>query len=130
MLDILAGRKIGRGIRGTITVNGKPVTAKISGQYFSYVAQEDVFVATLSVWEALMFYTELSLPGDFTTEQRKGRMRAVLRTMGLEKVTKSMVNVYTDGMAYLCLTDHHHLKCYLCKLHHQLASAELLALHR
>ena len=67
------------------------MTTKTSSQYFSYVAQEDVFVATLTCWEALTFYTELSLPGEFTQGQRKGRMRAVLRTMGLEKVTNSKV---------------------------------------
>ena len=32
--------------------------------------QEDVFVPTLSVWEALMFYTQLSLPGDLSMDQR------------------------------------------------------------
>lgn len=91
LLDILAGRKIGKGIRGSVTINGKPVTTETSSQYTSYVAQEDVFVASLSVWESLSFYITLSLPGDFTAKQRKGRMTAVLRTMGLEKVTHSKV---------------------------------------
>ncbi len=96
LLDLLAGRKIGKGIRGSVTVNGRPVTTDTSSQYFAYVAQEDVFVATLSVWEALAFYTELSLPGDFTSEQRKGRMRAVLRTMGLGKVTNTKASSHSN----------------------------------
>lgn len=98
LLDLLAGRKIGKGIRGSVTINGKAVTTDTSSQYFAYVAQEDVFVATLSVWEALAFYTELSLPGDFTSEQRKGRMRAVLRTMGLEKVTNSKASALDNPL--------------------------------
>lgn len=96
LLDILAGRKIGRGIRGSVTINGKPVTTETSSQYFAYVAQEDVFVATLTVWEALSFYTQLSLPGDFSADQRKARMKAVLQTMGLEKVTQSRVSCDTS----------------------------------
>jgi ABC-type multidrug transport system ATPase subunit len=54
-------------------------------------AQEDVFVPTQSVWEALLFYTQLSLPGDLSMTQRQERMNSVLRTMGLEKVKNSKV---------------------------------------
>ena len=59
--------------------------------------QEDVFVPTLSVWEALMFYTQLSLPGDLSMDQRKSRMISVLRTMGLEKVIKTKVGGVLPG---------------------------------
>ncbi len=55
--------------------------------------QEDVFVPILSVWEALMFYTQLSLPGELSMSQRTSRMLSVLRTMGLEKVINSKVGM-------------------------------------
>lgn len=91
MLDLLAGRKIGKGIHGVITYNGKQVNADNASKFASYVSQEDVFVPTLTVWEALEFYTSLSLPGEFTREQRKTRMESALATMGLTKVKTSKV---------------------------------------
>ena len=65
--------------------------------HWDLAVQEDVFVPTLSVWEALMFYTQLSLPGDLSMDQRKSRMISVLRTMGLEKVVKSKVGGVLPG---------------------------------
>lgn len=100
LLDLLAGRKIGKGVSGSVTINGKQVTTETASQYTSYVAQEDVFVPTQSVWEALLFYTQLSLPGDLSMTQRQERMNSVLRTMGLEKVKNSKVGgVLPGGLA-------------------------------
>lgn len=91
MLDVLAGRKIGKGIHGEVTYNGKQVTAENASKFAAYVSQEDVFVATLTVWEALEFYTSLSLGEEFTREQRKQRMESALATMGLTKAKNTKV---------------------------------------
>ena len=91
MLDILAGRRFGKGVKGSVTINGDQITPDTASKFASYVGQEDVFVASLSVWEALHFYTQLSLPGHFTPDQRKGRMESVLETMGLLRVKNSKV---------------------------------------
>lgn len=91
MLDLLAGRKMGKGISGEITYNQKQITADNASKFASYVSQEDVFVPSLTVWEALQFYTALSLPGDFTTAERNARMWSALVTMGLHKTKTSKV---------------------------------------
>ena len=91
MLDILAGRRFGKGVKGSVTINGDQITPDTASKFASYVGQEDVFVASLSVWEALHFYTQLSLPGHFTPDQRKSRMESVLETMGLLRVKNSKV---------------------------------------
>ena len=91
MLDILAGRKIGKGIHGEVTFNGQQVTAANASKFASYVSQEDVFVPTLTVWEALQFYAILSIPEELTKQQLDSRMWAALVTMGLHKVKTSKV---------------------------------------
>ena len=44
LLDLLAGRKIGKGVRGQVTINGKQITTRLASQYTSYVAQVKPFL--------------------------------------------------------------------------------------
>ena len=92
MLDVLSGRKHGKGVEGRVTLNGQPITPETSNKYISYVGQEDVFMPTLSAWESLLFCTQLCLPA-MPVKQRNARMEAVLETMGLTRVKNSKVGV-------------------------------------
>ena len=92
MLDVLSGRKHGKGVEGRVTLNGQPITPETSNKYISYVGQEDVFMPTLSAWESLLFCTQLCLPA-MPVKQRNARMEAVLETMGLLRVKNSKVGV-------------------------------------
>ena len=88
---------MGKGVGGEVTLNGQPLTAQSASQYTSYVGQEDVFVASISVWEALMFYTQLSLAGNYSNSDRIARMETVLETMGLMRVRRSKVTLPSQG---------------------------------
>lgn len=90
MLDVLAGRKIGQGVGGLITLNEKIMTRELSNRCISYVGQEDVFMPTLSAWESLLFVSQLRTASANKAE-RFARMDAVLRQMGLLKVKHSKV---------------------------------------
>lgn len=83
---------MGKGVGGMVSINGSALTSQTVNQYTAYVGQEDVFVASISVWEALLFYTQLSLPGDLTDAERKSRMEMVLETMGLLRLRRSKVS--------------------------------------
>lgn len=90
MLDVLAGRKYGQGVEGLITLNGHAMTRELSNRCISYVGQEDVFMPTLSAWEALLFVSQLCMAPQPKAE-RAARMNAVLEQMGLTKVKYSKV---------------------------------------
>lgn len=91
MLDVLAGRKFGRGVEGVITLNGHTMTRELSNRCISYVGQEDVFMPTLSAWESLLFVSQLCMDPAPRAE-RTARMNAVLEQMGLSKVKHSKVS--------------------------------------
>ena len=90
LLDVLAGRTTGKGVSGTVSVNGLPITPETSNMYISYVGQEDVFMPTLSAWESLSFITQLCM-GPLPRCERESRMESVLTTMGLARVKNSKV---------------------------------------
>lgn len=68
LLDILAHReKIGR-VEGAITLNGVAIQDDNVSSYrrlIGFVAQEDVLVPTLTVWESIYFAAKLKLPSTF-----------------------------------------------------------------
>lgn len=90
MLDVLAGRKVGQGVEGVITLNGHVLTRELANRCISYVGQEDVFMPTMSTWESLLFVTQLCMEPALKSV-RAARMDAVLEQMGLLKVKHSKV---------------------------------------
>lgn len=90
MLDILAGRKIGKGLEGTVTLNGLPIEPNLANRCISYVGQEDVFLPMLTVWESLLFIARLSMQ-PLPNVVREARMNKVLETLGLSRVKNSKV---------------------------------------
>lgn len=96
MLDVLAGRKFGKGVEGVITLNDQVMTRELSNRCISYVGQEDVFMPTLSAWESLLFVSQLCMASASTAE-RHARMDTVLDRMGLLKVKHSKVGGALPG---------------------------------
>ena len=90
MLDVLAGRKYGKGVEGVITLNDHVMTRELSNRCISYVGQEDVFMPTLSAWESLLFVSQLCM-APAPKAEHVARMNAVLEQMGLTKVKYSKV---------------------------------------
>ena len=91
MLDVLAQRKRGPGVIGTILLDGAP--ADSSFQLVSaYVTQEDVFVAQLSALETLRFYAALTVLARVISKDREARVLDVLATLGLAHVGHTKVS--------------------------------------
>jgi ATP-binding cassette subfamily G (WHITE) protein 2 len=63
----------------------------------AYVAQEDVFVPTMTSWETLVFHATLTLPKAVSHEERQSRMEDVLRTMGLWRARGTQVGGALPG---------------------------------
>ena len=61
LLDVLAGRKSTGRLGGGVRMNGRPC-GTLFKRISAYVAQEDVFVPTMTSWETLVFHATLTLP--------------------------------------------------------------------
>jgi ABC-type multidrug transport system ATPase subunit len=93
LLDVLAHRKRGSGVSGTILLNGTPIDSRFQ-LVSAYVTQEDVFVAQLSALETLQFYAALTLPARVSAKERDARVLGVLATLGLAHVKDTKVTVF------------------------------------
>ena len=61
LIDVLAGRKTAGKLGGGVKMNGRPC-GTLFKRISAYVAQEDVFVPTMTAWETLVFHATLTLP--------------------------------------------------------------------
>jgi ABC-type nitrate/sulfonate/bicarbonate transport system ATPase subunit len=84
LLDILAARKSCGKMTGEVHMNGLPC-GDLFRRISAYVAQEDVFVPTMTAWETLVFYATLTLPKAVSLEERTRRIVDVLQIMGLSR---------------------------------------------
>nr|XP_048705070.1 broad substrate specificity ATP-binding cassette transporter ABCG2-like [Caretta caretta] len=90
LLDILAARKDPHGLSGEILINGAPRPANfkcISG----YVVQNDVVMGTLTVRENFEFSAALRLPSTVAEQEKKERVKQIIRELDLAKVADSKV---------------------------------------
>ncbi|KAF0685462.1 hypothetical protein As57867_022579, partial [Aphanomyces stellatus] len=65
-------------------------------RYASYVMQDDVFYATLTVKEHLMFQAELRMGKTFNAVQREARVDYVINELGLTKCRDSQIGGVQD----------------------------------
>jgi ABC-type multidrug transport system ATPase subunit len=85
-------------IRGSVVVDDQPLTPKLARE-FGYVLQHEKLHPNLTVWEALMFSALLGLPRTLTYQEKKQRVKQVLRSIGLHKVKKSMIGDTEEGLS-------------------------------
>jgi ATP-binding cassette, subfamily G (WHITE), member 2 len=90
LLDMLAGRKTTGRLAGSVFMNGHPVDRAFK-RLSAYVAQEDVFVPTLTATETLRFHARLRAERGTPAATLDARMSAVLEAMGLARVATTTV---------------------------------------
>ncbi|CAK4617831.1 unnamed protein product [Aphanomyces euteiches] len=93
MLDVISGRN--NNFTGSVTVNGQKWT-KAMNRYASYVMQDDVFYATLTVKEHLMYQAELRMGKTFNAVEREARVDYVIDELGLTKCRDSQIGGVAD----------------------------------
>lgn len=85
LLDVLARKKTGGHVHGTVKINGveqDDTFKRLSG----YVEQQDIHTPRASIREAMMFSAALRLPLDATLEDRKQAVRETAALLGLTEV--------------------------------------------
>ena len=70
LLDVLAGRKTGGYIEGTINVEGYPKRQEIFSRISGYCEQTDIHSPYLTVYESLQFSAYLRLPTEVNSHKR------------------------------------------------------------
>lgn len=89
LLEAIAGR-VTNGDTGSVTLNGKELTANQRRRQFAFVQQDSILAANLTVSEVLEFAAAMRLAG-LTAQQRAGRVRWLLVTLGLEAIADSKI---------------------------------------
>ncbi|XP_046313501.2 broad substrate specificity ATP-binding cassette transporter ABCG2-like, partial [Marmota monax] len=90
LLDILAARKDPSGISGDVWVHEVPEDSNFPHNT-GYVVQDDVVMDTLSVRENLWFSAALRLPTTMTKQEKKERIKNIIKELNLEEVADSKV---------------------------------------
>lgn len=86
---VLADKKIK--LSGTLLVNGAPRAWGTFRETASYVAQQDVFFAELTVEETITFAARLRLPSSTTHSERAKRVDEIINSLDLVKVRRAQV---------------------------------------
>lgn len=88
LLDCISGRNTA--VEGAISVNGIPWTKSMK-RFAAYVMQDDLFYATITVREHLLFQARLRMGKSFTAEQYTERVDTVMEELGLVKCRDSLI---------------------------------------
>lgn len=116
LLDILAHRsKIGS-VKGSVLINGRPVTSSQVRRVSGYVDQEDTLMETLTVYETVLYSALLRLPREMSEDQKIARVYGTLEELGIRGIMgkriggsgKSSQFIYdpmylTSGFVYCCM---------------------------
>lgn len=89
LLEALSGR-MSHGDTATVCINGKAMSPASRRRHISFVYQDDILGATLTVREALEFSAAMRLRA-LSASQRAGRVSWALKTLNLEEVANSRI---------------------------------------
>ena len=71
LMDVLAGRKTGGYIEGTINISGYPKNQETFARVSGYCEQNDIHSPRVTVYESLLYSAWLRLSKDIDTKTRK-----------------------------------------------------------
>ncbi|KAL0460082.1 UNVERIFIED_CONTAM: Pleiotropic drug resistance protein 2 [Sesamum latifolium] len=100
LMDVLAGRKTGGYIEGTITVSGYPKNQATFARVSGYCEQNDIHSPYVTVYESLLYSAWLRLAADVKTETRKMFVEEVMDLVELNPLRNALVGLPgVDGLS-------------------------------
>ncbi|ONM03570.1 ABC transporter G family member 34 [Zea mays] len=93
LLDVLAGRKTGGYIEGTIKIAGYPKKQETFSRISGYCEQSDIHSPNLTVHESLKFSAWLRLPSNVKPHQRDMFIEEVMSLVELTDLKNAMVGI-------------------------------------
>ncbi|KAG8371192.1 hypothetical protein BUALT_Bualt13G0061400 [Buddleja alternifolia] len=100
LMDVLAGRKTGGYIEGTINVSGYPKNQTTFARVSGYCEQSDIHSPYVTVYESLLYSAWLRLAADVKTETRKMFVEEVMDLVELNPLRNALVGLPgIDGLS-------------------------------
>eukprot|EP01018_Ginkgo_biloba_P004062 Gb_34645 [translate_table: standard] len=100
LMDVLAGRKTGGYIEGSITISGYPKKQETFARISGYCEQNDIHSPNVTVYESLIYSAWLRLPSEVDSETRKMFVEEVMELVELNPLRGAMVGLPgVDGLS-------------------------------
>ncbi|CAI9105563.1 OLC1v1004508C1 [Oldenlandia corymbosa var. corymbosa] len=100
LMDVLAGRKTGGYIEGSISISGYPKNQETFARVSGYCEQNDIHSPYVTVYESLLYSAWLRLPSDVKTETRKMFVEEVMDLVELNPLRNAIVGLPgVDGLS-------------------------------
>ncbi|XP_056169465.1 pleiotropic drug resistance protein 2-like [Syzygium oleosum] len=100
LMDVLAGRKTGGYIEGSITVSGYPKNQATFARVSGYCEQNDIHSPYVTVYESLLYSAWLRLAKDVNKETRKMFVEEVMDLVELHPLRNALVGLPgVDGLS-------------------------------
>lgn len=93
LMDVLAGRKTGGYIDGTITISGYPKKQETFARISGYCEQTDIHSPHVTVYESLAYSAWLRLPSEVDSETRKMFIEEVMELIELTPIREALVGL-------------------------------------
>ncbi|KAL2345197.1 hypothetical protein Fmac_006482 [Flemingia macrophylla] len=100
LMDVLAGRKTGGYIEGSIRISGYPKNQATFARVTGYCEQNDIHSPHVTVYESLLFSAWLRLPSNVNTQIRKMFVEEVMELVELNPIRDALVGLPgVDGLS-------------------------------
>ncbi|GLT60903.1 hypothetical protein SLA2020_336430 [Shorea laevis] len=93
LMDVLAGRKTGGYIEGSIMISGYPKKQEIFARISGYCEQTDIHSPHITVYESLLYSAWLRLPPEVDTATRKMFIKEVMDLVELTSLSEALVGL-------------------------------------
>ncbi|XP_022777146.1 pleiotropic drug resistance protein 1-like [Durio zibethinus] len=93
LMDVLAGRKTGGYIEGSIKISGFPKKQETFARMSGYCEQNDIHSPYLTVYESLLYSAWLRLAPEVNTETRKMFVQEVMELVELTPLRQALVGL-------------------------------------
>uniref|UniRef100_A0A1D1ZGN1 Pleiotropic drug resistance protein 3 n=1 Tax=Anthurium amnicola TaxID=1678845 RepID=A0A1D1ZGN1_9ARAE len=93
LLDVLAGRKTGGYIEGSIAVSGNPKKQETFARVSGYCEQNDIHSPSVTVYESALYSAWLRLPDEIDSNRRKIFVQRVLDLVELTSLFDALVGL-------------------------------------
>ncbi|XP_052183660.1 pleiotropic drug resistance protein 2-like [Diospyros lotus] len=100
LMDVLAGRKTGGYIEGSIDISGYPKNQETFARVSGYCEQNDIHSPYVTVYESVLYSAWLRLSKDVKTETRKMFVEEVMNLVELNPLRNALVGLPgVDGLS-------------------------------
>ncbi|KAL5701729.1 transcription factor [Ranunculus cassubicifolius] len=100
LMDVLAGKKTGGHIEGSITISGYPKKQETFARISGYCEQNDIHSPHVTVYESLVYSSWLRLPREVDSKTRKTFIEEVMKLVELSPLTEAIVGLpNTSGLS-------------------------------